>query len=52
MSKIIVETDDKTHFLFKKYCTDRNRTIRDVILAYINRCIKYKHYDKNAKNST
>lgn len=41
MSKIIIDIDDKTHYLFKSYCLNvAKKSMKEVILKYVNRCIK------------
>lgn len=43
MSKLIVDVDEENlHSDFKKYCLNKGKTIKEVIITYMKKCVGKK----------
>lgn len=42
MSKLIIETSDKLHQAFKEYAVKKNKSMKDIVTAYIEKLVGFK----------
>lgn len=40
MSKLIVDVDEKLHSDFKKYCLNKDKSIKEVVTKFVEKCVR------------